>query len=71
MTVRHKFVYSKNQPFRTPNSKGITVLERCSRVYGTDLGAYECPVVRITTYTERQERQLRRMEAADLREWLK
>ena len=28
MTVRHKFVYSKSQPFRTPPSIGITVLER-------------------------------------------
>ena len=71
MTMRHRFVYSKNQPFRTPNGRGITVLERCSRVHGTELGAYECPVVRITTYTEGRERHLRRMEAADLREWLK
>ena len=71
MTVRHRFVYSKNQPFRTPNSKGITVLERCSKVHGTDLGAYDCPVVRITTYTEGQEKQSQQMEAVDPREWLK
>ncbi len=71
MTVRHRFVYSKYQPFRTPTSRGITVLERCSRVHGTELGAYECPAVRITTYTEGQERRPQQMEAADLREWLK
>ena len=33
--------------------------------------AYECPAVRIMTYTEGQERQFQQMEAADLREWLK
>ena len=71
MTVRHRFIYSRCQPFRTPTSIGITVLERCSRVHGTELGAYECTAVRIMTYTEGQERQSEQMEAADLREWLK
>ncbi|GEM_PF-4016405 len=71
MTVRHRFVYSRNQPFRTPNGRGITVLERCYRGHGTELGAYECPAVRTTTYTEEQGRQSQQMEAADLHEWLK
>jgi len=65
VTVRHKSVYSKNQPFRTPKNRDITVLERCSRVHGTELGSYECPAVQVTTYAERHERHLRRMEAAD------
>ena len=71
MTVRHKFVYSKYQAFRMPVSVGITVLERCSRLHGTVDSTYECPVVRVTTYTEGQERQPQQMEAAELREWLK
>ena len=69
--MRHRFIYSKCQPFRTPTSIGITVLERCSRVHGTGLGAQECPAVRVTTYTEGQERRSQQVEAADLREWLK
>ena len=69
--MRHRFIYSKCQPFRTPTSMGITVLERCSRVHGTGLGARECAAVRITTYTEGQERRCQQVEAADLREWLK
>lgn len=71
MTVRHRFIYSKYQPFRPPTSVGITVLERCSRVHGTGLGAQECPAVRVTTYTEGRERRFQQVEAADLREWLK
>ena len=71
MGVRHKFVYSKYQPFETPISMGITVLERCSRVHGLEHGTYECPVVRVTIFAEGQERQPRQMEAAELREWLK
>ncbi len=51
-TVRHKFVYSNYQSFRTPGSAGITVLERCSRTHGTYDGTYECSMLRVTTYAE-------------------
>ena len=70
MTVRHKFVYAKNQPFRTPDSGGIMVIERCSRIHET-VGTHECPAVRITTYTEGSERNIRQLEAAEMSEWLK
>ena len=70
MTVRHRFVYAKNQPFRTPDSAGIVVIERCSRIHEA-IGAYECPAVRVTTYTEGSERDIRQLEAADLAEWLR
>ncbi len=40
-------------------------------MHRTELGAYECLAVRITTYTDGQEMQSQQMEAAALREWLK
>ena len=41
MTVSHKFIYSRYQPFQSPTRVGIMTLERCSRVHGTEFGAYE------------------------------
>ena len=57
MTVRDKLIYSRWRPFRTPTSIDITVLERRPRVQWTELGAHECPAVRITTYAEGRDRQ--------------
>ena len=71
MAVRHKFVYSKSQPFKTPLNTGVTIIERCSRLHGTETAVYDCPVIRVTTYIEGHERQPRQMEAAELQEWLK
>ena len=71
MTVRHKVVYSKHQLFRTPSTKGIAVIERCSRAHDSERAGADCPIVRVTTYTEGQERQVRQLSVADLAEWLK
>ena len=71
MEVRHKFVYSKHQAFRTPINAGLMVLERCSRTHGLSDGSYECQTVRVTNYIEGQERQPQQLSAAELHEWLK
>ena len=71
MVVRHKFVFSKYQAFQTPTGAGIAVIERCAREHGSGDATSDCPMARITTYTEGQERQSRHLEAADLVEWLK
>ena len=71
MAVRHKFVYSKYQAFRTPINAGIMVLERCSRTHGLSDDTYECLIVRVTNYIEGQERQPQQISAAELHEWLK
>ena len=61
-TVRHRFVYSRCQPFRMPGSAGIAVLERCVEGTWDPDGTCECFVVIVATCSEGRETRGKRGE---------